>query len=173
MATAPPKSYSIYDNYNPVGEGGGTFAPPHIAGWEPSREATEKWYADRYPVKASMIDSLRQPVDDTAAGNSVSFGVKQGVVPAWALQSLAQGGAAPTQRDAIAAQMMANEQAGSQTQAPAATQVAGAQQAQPQGPTAPGVSGAGAQGVGTMRGPNTDYTGYVPGQPPPVNFGAY
>jgi len=110
--------------YNPQGEAGGVFAPPHIAGDQQAQQATEAWYANKFPLRPDQIDDLRQPVEGADAGdgtgNSIAFGTKQGTVPQSALLTLAQGnptgnagGGFNQQRNAIASQMMANGQGGS------------------------------------------------------------
>jgi len=121
----PPKSTSIYDQYNPEGEAGGLFAPPHIAGWKPAQDATEAYYKKHFPVSYGMIDELRMPqaggsgassTGSSGSGgmsNTINFVPEKGFADPLALKALAQGGNYDVQgrRDAIAQQVMANQQA--------------------------------------------------------------
>jgi hypothetical protein len=118
LAPPPPTSTSIYDQYNPNGEAGGLFAPPHIAGWQPAQDATEKYYKRRFGVTGDMIDELRMPQAGAPASGSVNSGgsdtinfvPKAGYADPKLLKAAAQGGEYDVQgrRDAIAAQVMAN-----------------------------------------------------------------
>jgi len=109
--------------YNPEGELGGMFAPPHIAGDPVANAAVQKWMGENWgAVTNANIDQTRMPMPIGGSGesrsvpyggtiaNTQAFGDKRGALDPEALRVLAQGGKYDMagRRNAIAAQLVAN-----------------------------------------------------------------
>jgi hypothetical protein len=128
-AYGPPADYGGSNNDPAYTSGhGGLFAPAYIHGYGASERAVNAWNAAKGGLTRDMIDSLRMPAEWTppsgkAPGDGVyggsnipltlKLGQDGGLVDPAALRALSHGTAydVGARRDAIAARMLANQQA--------------------------------------------------------------
>jgi hypothetical protein len=115
----------LFRTYNPQGAAGGLFAPPHIAGYQPSQDAVAAWTKANRSMTWEDLESTRmpqawRPSSGRSGGDGVygpgmpldmSFTDKRGTVDPLALKVLAQGGKydLEARRRAIAERLLQNQ----------------------------------------------------------------